>query len=290
MLTDLLPKQAIQILEALPSEATVALGLSPDVEVLPWEWIVVNGEFLLTRNPVVRTPPGISNEARGYPAMTAPARVLLIGDPNEKDVDGHLPSARQEVLELQVLYANHDTYCDCLLGPRASFQALDEMCSGTAYDVIHFAGHAALDDEPFLLLSGPVKVHPDELRSVFSRNPPAILFLNTHFSMFVAPRAREIKAGGERNPFAFGQRGFVEAIATAGVGTLVGSFSGALQDQVARTVGVQFHKELLSGAPVARALHKARLEAAKHEGPQGVGHLSYSLSGYGDIVLPAQKS
>jgi hypothetical protein len=140
------------------------------------------------------------------------------------------------------------------------------------------------------LLSGPVKIHPDELRSVLSRKPPAILFLNTHFSMFVAPRAREPKATGERNPFAFGQRGFVEAMTTAGVGTLVGSFSGALHDEVAKTVGVQFHKELLNGIAVARALHKARLEAAKQEETQGVGHLSYSLSGYGDIVLPTQKS
>jgi len=290
MLTELLPKPAIELLESLPPETNIGLRLSPDVEVLPWEWIIVKDEFLLARNPVVRIPSGISDDARGYPAIGSPVRVLLIGDPNKEDFDGSLPSAHQEVLELQVLYGSHSAHCDCLLGSQATFQALDARCSATGYDVIHFAGHAALDDEPFLLLSGPVKIHPDELRSVVSRRPPAILFLNTHFSIFVAPRARESKGSGERNPFAHGQRGFIEAMSTAGVGTLVGSFSSNLQDAVAKRVGVQFHRELLSGRPVAQALHAARLSAAKQDDPLGVSHLSYSLSGYGDIALPAQKA
>jgi hypothetical protein len=169
-----------------------------------------------------------------------------------------------------------------------------EFASGN-YDVVHFAGHAWCDErEAFVVLSQQVSLSGSELRSLLSPRPPAILFLNSHYTIFMPAGAPGQKATsalvGDEPPVRSGQRGFMEAASAAGVGTLIGSFSGALDDLIARRVGVNFHKEFIRGEPVARAFFQALRLSAPTGAKRDENHLCYAMSGYDDIGLPPISS
>jgi len=60
----------------------------------------VQSEFLMLRNPIVRSPT-VSEMARGYPTVRERPRILLIGDPNRDDNFGmSLAGAAVEVEEI----------------------------------------------------------------------------------------------------------------------------------------------------------------------------------------------
>ncbi|MGH7461404.1 MAG: SIR2 family protein, partial [Longimicrobiales bacterium] len=283
-LAELLTGTVLRALTEVPADHTITLQLSPEVELLPWEMTEVDGQFLLLRNPLVRAPVGVTDSARGYPIMRKPVRVLLIGDPDE-----NLRGARQEVDEILSIYRRTETVCHSLIGPEASFETVATQLSLGRYDVVHFAGHAWFDEdsEPFLLLSGEVKLRSSELRSLISPHPPGLLILNSHYTIFTPPGAagkRDVSDEATK-PAPAGQRGFIDAASTAGVGILIGSFGGALDDTIARTVGIDLHEALLRGLPVARALHHALLLAEPRAG-SNASHLTYAMSGYGDITMP----
>jgi CHAT domain-containing protein len=245
----------------------------------------------------VRAPAGVSDTARGYPIVRQPTRVLLIGDPNRgDDMAMPLPGALAEVEDIAAAYGRHtEVTCKSLLGADASFDNVAEELASGGYDVVHFAGHAWCDErESFVLLSQQVQLRASELRSLLSPRPPAILFLNSHYTIFMPPGApwkysnNKFIADADR-PGRAGQRGFIGAASAAGVGTLIGSFEGELDDAIARQVGVSFHQQLMQETPVARALHLALLASAPKGRNKDRNHLSYAMSGYGDIVLPPMK-
>jgi hypothetical protein len=285
-----LPEAVLNMLKDTPAGEAITLRLSPEIELLPWEWTIVDGQHLVLRNPLVRAPIGVSDAARGYPIVRQPARVLLIGDPNQSDEYGvaALPAALAEVQELASVYSK--AFCRVLIGADASFDNVAKELSSGAYDVVHFAGHAAFDDlEPYLLLSQLVKLRASDLRSLISSHPPAILFLNSHYTIFVPPGVSATKPMRDetdpKTPALQGQRGFTEAASVAGVGTLVGTFCGVLDDTVAKQIGVDFHKELLQGTPAVLALHRAINSV---EASDDLSQLTYAMSGYGNMTLPAK--
>ena len=291
VLADALPPEVVSALASLPADRTITIRLSSRLELLPWELTVVDGKFLTLRNPIVRTPVGVSDTARGYPMVRVPPRVLLIGDPGQGGPI-QLPGALAEVMEIASVYADaSDVQCDLLTGSAATFDAVAAKLSSGAYDLVHFAGHAWFDEnlEPYLLLRDDVKLRSGELRSLMSPGPPAILVLNSHFTAFTPPGLwmPAAKKGVDEadKPAQGGQRSFIEAAAMAGVGALVGTFSDGLDDRTAQAIGVHLHKELYGGAPVATALYRA-LVANVVEGPNAnPSHLTYAMSGYGEIVL-----
>jgi SIR2-like domain/CHAT domain len=275
-----LPPEILKGLEQISPDETITLKLSPEVDLLPWEWTIVNETFLAAQSPLARAPSSVSDAARGYPILREATRVLLIGDPSQKQPGKRLPGALAEVGALSKIYEpSNNITVKTLIGPEASFDNVAE-CLSFGYDIIHYAGHAWFDElEPFLVLSDEVKLRASEMRSLLSSAPPAVLFLNSHYTIFVPPGA----AGRDALQ---GQRGFVEAASTAGVGALIGSFSGGLKDDIAQRVGVGFHRKLIAGVPVAQALHDAQIEAGSKQKGDDPSHLSYALSGYGDIRLP----
>ena len=287
-----LPAAVVSALESLPAADVITLKLGTQVELLPWEMAVVGKEFLCLRNPVVRAPVDVSDTARGHPMMRDPARILLIGDPNRGDAVLQLQGSFDEINDIVTVYQGaKNVMCTLLIGPDASFDKVATELSSGDYDVVHFAGHAwfAEDLEPFLMLSGEVKLRSGELRSLISASPPAVLVLNSHFTAFTPPglSAPAVKKGEDdaEKLAPSGQRGFIEAATTAGVGVLVGSFTGGLDDRIAQVVGVNLHKELLKGQPIARALHHSVLLNRVADPDANPTHLTYAVSGYGDIVL-----
>jgi hypothetical protein len=297
MLTECLPDVVLRALKETPAEHVITLQLSAELEPLPWEWLIIEGNFLILRHPVVRAPAGVSDTARGYPIVRQPTRVLLIGDPNRSDdMAVPLPGALAEVEDIAAAYRRHaEVICKSLLGADASFDNVAEELASGGYDVVHFAGHAWCDErESFIFLSQQVQLRTSELRSLLSPRPPAILFLNSHYTIFMPPGApwkysNSEFIADEEKPVRAGQRGFIGAASAAGVGALIGSFEGELDDAIARQVGVTFHQQLLKGAPVARGLHQALLAGVPKGRNEDRNHLSYAMSGYGDIVLPPMK-
>jgi hypothetical protein len=279
-LANRLPNEILAGLNQISSDQTIMLNLGPELDLLPWEWMVVDNAFLVARNPLVRSSSSVSDSARGYPILRNSARVLLIGDPGNEQPMKRLPGAQVEAADLAKLYgSSNNITVKTLIGSEASFENVAE-CLSFGYDIVHYAGHAWFDElEPFLILSDDVKLRASEMRSLVSSAPPAVLFLNSHYTIFVPPAA----AGPGSSQ---GQRGFVEAASTAGVGALIGSFSGDLRDDVAQRVGIEFHRRLIAGAPVAQALHDAQTEAGSKQTGDDPSHLSYAMSGYGDICLP----
>ena len=303
-----LPDTISRALSQIPKGRTISLRLTGEIDLLPWELTAIDGDFLLLRNPLVRMP-GVSNAARGYPNLRGTVRVLLIGNPNRDDnpslKEGALPpleGAEREIKAIANLYKGHERFeTRILIGPEATFDTVASDLTSGKFDIIHFAGHAWFDElEPFLLLSKQVKLRATAMRTLLGVRPPAILFLNTHYSIFLPPGASgELPPGViqdlsepsvDSKTVVQGQRGFIEAAGTAGVGTLIGSYSGNLDDITAEHVGVSFHREFLSGKPVAEALH----DALSHEFMSGDARenderrgscLTYAMSGYGDLRL-----
>jgi CHAT domain-containing protein len=216
---------------------------------------------------------------------------VLIGDPNRDD-HAPLPGALEETNAVADVYRSRaEIEPTVLVGPDASFDRLVTEFSSTQYDVVHFAGHGGFDElEPYVFLSGEAKLRSSELRSLLTARPPAILFLNSHFTIFTPPGASTDGAStiapDAKKPNAQGQRGFIDAASTAGVGALIGCFAGALDDATAKDVGVSFHEALVNGAPVAQALHQAVVAGNPDRAEASVSRLSYAISGYADIALP----
>lgn len=293
LLTQCIPAPVLELLAATAEHDVVTLDLSAELDVLPWEWLQVGNQFLVVRNTVLRTPTGVSNASRGYPVVHDSARVLLIGDPRNDDMPT-LPCALAETREIRDAWAKRpEATCKVLEGTSATYDNVAEEILAGQYDVVHFAGHAWVDEEPFLFLAEGTRLHASELRSLLSPHPPAILFLNSHYTIFMpygssGEQAKEAaKTEGATPPS--GHRGFLDATSTAGVGALVGNFSGGLEDLVAQKVAVNFHNFLLQGVSVAKSLHRAIMAAEPPEKDLEGGRLSYAISGYGDLKLPLRS-
>lgn len=293
-LASCLSGEPLEVLRQLPKDCFIKLQLSSDLAALPWEWILVEGEHLFIRYPVVRAPIGISDNARGYPLIRHPVRVLLIGDPNR-----NLPGARNEVRKIAGVYRkNQDIVCKTLIGSEATFEAVVGELRNKDYDVLHFAGHCWFDaQESYFTLHGDVILRASEFQSFLSQRPPAILFLNSHYTAFIPPgiSGAETKRSGSPaaespiSPATSGRMAFTDAASVTGVGAFIGCF-GSPSDAVAEQIGVQFHRELLKGKAVVAALHKARLTSKaspqRHSGQRNLTWLFYTVSGYGELVLP----
>jgi hypothetical protein len=290
-----LPATVLDALAEIEPARVVTLRLSPEVELLPWEWLRIGGTLLALRHPVVRSPVGLSDNARGRPMVAAHPSVLLIGDPNRGD-RAPLPGALAETKAIAHVYRTEaGIEPRVLLGPEANFEQLEAEFAATQYDVVHFAGHAWFDEtEPYLFLAGETKLRSTEFRSLLSPRPPAILFLNSHYTIFTPPGASSEgspKHGGQTDakPNVYGQRGFIDAASTAGVGALIGTFAGSLDDETARDVGVRFHQSLIAGQPVAQSMHDAIVAGDVAAAERNESRVSYGVSGYGDLVLPPAK-
>jgi hypothetical protein len=289
-----LPDSILQILSRVPATDLITLNLSEEVETIPWEWLLVEDTHLFLRNPVVRAPVGISDAARGYPQVRTPLGVLLLGDPTSD-----LPGALEEATKIAELYQSHpDVDCKTLIGPDATSRAVFRAWEAGVYDVVHFAGHAWVDDQDsYLAFHDGTRLRASELRSFLSPHPPSILILNSHFTAFVAlggiKSAEDVSVrpepmrhlGPEEAPTVPGKGGFTNAASAAGVGAFVGCI-GSPSDHKAALMGIELHRALLNGAPVVKALHRARVLASRDdvEGPDTTD-LLYVISGYPELAL-----
>ncbi|HZN94418.1 MAG TPA: SIR2 family protein [Myxococcales bacterium] len=283
ILADHLHKGLMQTLETLIGAAgspAVTLELDAELESKPWELLEVGGEHLALRAAVSRAPVGMSAAARGRPTFRRPVRALLIGDPA---VD--LPGARMEVELLAQIYEDAGTRPTVLLGGDATLDEVIKLLSGaTAFDVVHFAGHAWYDaQDVYLTLAGGVHLTDDAIRPAISHRPPCVMMLNSHYTAFI-PAGVSAQGPETLKATTAGRIGFIDVAMRAGVGAFVGCF-GSPSDEGAANVAVAFHQNLMKGLPAGEALRRSREASRAPFGKQDWTHLLYALSGYGDLKL-----
>ena len=270
----------------------LTLDLEPDVEAIPWEWLPVGLDLLCSKYMVARSPIGVSEEARGYPQIQEPLHLLMISDP-QSTLAPALPGAQAEAEQIVDMYQRTPkTEVTWFTGSEATFSRIAQTLRRTAFDVIHFAGHAWADHEDaYLLLAGSEQLRANETRSLLSSRPPAVMFINSHLSAFVPLGFDLTRTAADSAPdqdehytsTGSGRVGFTEMATNVGVGAFVGGL-GQISDRAATEMGVQVHSRLLAGNAISEALRGARNAVAQTDEDDGTW-AHYILSGRSDVRL-----
>ncbi|MHC4094297.1 MAG: SIR2 family protein, partial [Planctomycetota bacterium] len=193
-LTEMVDDGIVEYLKGLPGDTVVNLRIGQELRDLPWEWIQVpdpdGPRFLSQRNPVVRQ---LLNawESPVYAGFGSPLKVLLVADTT---LEMPLPGAREEAKRIGAMFGQKGAQITLLLGAEATYQNLAESIRSQRYDIIHFAGHAWFDAQTsYLMLTNEEVLRAPQLGDLIRSEPPAVLFLNSHFTSFV-PRGMEAVA------------------------------------------------------------------------------------------------
>jgi hypothetical protein len=251
-------------------ETVVVFDPAPELWAVPWEWATVSAKPLALQLPVFRMSSALDDAARGRPFVRSPARVLVIGATSSTHLATELPGVTSEVE--QIADALGGDRMTLLLGKDATYErVLHEIASG-AYDVVHFAGHSWFGADGTMLAVHDGIIRATELMTLLIRNPPSLLFLNSHFTgvvpAFTEAFPVELPFGSSFDDFYRRMRrrrpGLEYAVARAGVGTFVGC-SGSPTDDAAARFATGFYSQLCEGVPVAQALHRARAELAVND-------------------------
>lgn len=274
-----LSAEMLTALEAAGSNQQLGIVAEPPLETVPWEWLDVGGKPLCIARPVFRHAPSAITH------MPLPPSVLIIGDPH-----GNLPDAAAEAHAVARLCGSR---ISLLMGPAATFGKVVDLLEVGLFDVLHFAGHAWVDDgQAHLYLAESTGIGARELRSFISRNPPAIVFLNSHYTAFVPIG---VSVHGVNNVTVADNRtiptnvfGFLDMATSAGVGAFIGCM-GSPRDDSARELGIAFHRELAAGASASVALWHARLKVTESR-PDDPTPLLYVGSGVAGLRAIAAAS
>jgi hypothetical protein len=290
-LTEMVDDGIVEYLKGLPGDTVVNLRIGQELRDLPWEWIQVpdpdGPRFLSQRNPVVRQ---LLNawESPVYAGFGSPLKVLLVADTT---LEMPLPGAREEAKRIGAMFGQKGAQITLLLGAEATYQNLAESIRSQRYDIIHFAGHAWFDAQTsYLMLTNEEVLRAPQLGDLIRSEPPAVLFLNSHFTSFVPRGMEAVAAKATAETFSStgsGYLGFSQIAAGTGVGAFFGTCHDALTDIGAKEIAVRVYEELLDGARVATALLSASRTAAA-DGVTGEG-LLYSLVGSADLRLEKPK-
>jgi CHAT domain-containing protein len=308
-LREALPSEVREALDRLAPRSLVILHPSLEVEGIPWEWLKVGGALLCQRHAVCRQAPGISDRARGRPPVGRPLRALIVGDPQNPETN-KLPGAWAEAQKVANLLAGPGGGRATLLrGPEATSSRVRQELAAGGYAVVHFTGHAWFDERESYLELHDGRVWASELGYLFGPRPPALLFLNSHFTSFVPSRldARDLARPRASAPPMWPRsalRGFARLAARTGVGTFLGCFGSPL-DEESKELACQLYASMLEGLSAAEALRRARNAVSPPKEwrallrPSGSGlvaertdvgwqrstPLLFSLSGYPDLRL-----
>jgi CHAT domain-containing protein len=176
-----------------------------------------------------------------------------------------------------------------LLGSDAHTRAVVRAIETGDYDIVHFAGHAWYDERQSYLWLSDGAVWGSELASILNRRPPAMLGLNSHYTAYVPVGVQDdprVGAGASSAAEALAiagreTRGFARIAGRAGVGAYLGAVASP-SDPSAAQVAIELYRGLVGGAPVAHALHAARVSTCSMS---DASSLFYTLTGCPEITL-----
>ena len=253
---------------------------------LPWElmWQQESsheGKFLCLERPVGRMPMGqvFPRRELGLPFTGGEPRFLLI----HADPTGNLPSAGREIDLIKKGLEERwegSIIIDVLTREDAEGRRLNEVLRSGTYDVIHYAGHAAFDeDEPdlsALLLHKREVFYAQKVRRLLEGRP--LVFLNACESGRTANEisAQEIDKYLQR-PAAGLASSFIYGGARGCIGAL-----WPVYDRPAAEFAVDFYNRVLEGYMIGEAMRLARLQI-RETYPNQITWASFVL--YGDPTI-----
>jgi len=263
------------------------LELTREVERLPWELLALGGQTLAELAAVFRAPVGVSENARGLPAVGSPLRALVVADTKSAQPALALPGAAAEGRAVaDEIRGSGIGEVRLLLGPEATHDAVARAFDEFDPDVFHFAGHAWFDEHEAYLELADRHLTATMMRPWLTRHSPAFMFLNSHYTAFI-PAGVEGQGGAHAEAISAGLRGrpgFADLAMRSGVGAFLGTYSGAIDDNGARDFALAIFRALLQGATAAGALQAARRLASEQGSATA---LLYCLYGEGALRLAA---
>ena len=262
------------------------LELTREAERLPWELLGLASQTLAELAPMFRAPVGVSENARGLPAIGSPLRALIVGDTKSASPALALPGAAAEARAVaDEIQRSGVGAVTLLLGPEATYDAVANAFEKLDPDVFHFAGHAWFDEHEAYLELADRRLTATMVRPWLTRRSPALMFLNSHYTAFIPAGVESPSAQHAETAISAGLRGrpgFSDLAMRSGVGAFVGTFSGAIDDSGARDFAVSVYRALLLGATAAAALQSSRIVAADQGSATA---LLYCLYGEGELRL-----
>jgi hypothetical protein len=253
---------------------------------LPWELMwqqesAEQGKFLCLERPVGRMPMGqvFPRRELGTPFTGGEPRFLLI----HADPSGNLPSAGREIELIKKGLEERwegSIIIDVLTRENAEGRRLNEVLRSGTYNVIHYAGHAAFDeDEPdlsALLLHKREVFYAQKVRRLLEGRP--LVFLNACETGRTANEksAQEIDRYLQR-PAAGLASSFIYGGARGCIGAL-----WPVYDRPAAEFAIYFYNRVLEGYMIGEAMRLARLQI-KETYPNQITWASFVL--YGDPTI-----
>jgi CHAT domain-containing protein len=269
-----MPEQMQSYLGDTPCSVTITTN---DLA-LPWELMWHRDQFLCLDRPVARMPMG-----QAFPRVPAqPVRageklrfLLVYADPR-----GNLPAAGREVARieegLKEVWADQ-IQIDVLRREAAEGRKLNDVLRAGTYDVIHYAGHAAFDEEEpdlsGLLLHGEEVFFAQKIRRLLEGRP--LVFLNACQSGRTANEERPQEVEGYLQKPAEGlASSFIYGGALGCIGAL-----WPIYDRPAAEFAIAFYNRVLEGYMIGEAMRLARVRI-KEAYPAQITWAAFVL--YGD--------
>jgi hypothetical protein len=276
-----MPEQMQRYLTATPCSITITTN---DLE-LPWElmWCEESEhKFLCLDRPVARMPMGraFPRQEPGTIRSGEKLRFLLI----YADPKGNLPEAGREIEQIKSsLEADWKNLIEVVtLTPgEAQGQKLNEMLLSGTYDVIHYAGHAAFDEDhpelSGLLLAGEEVFFAQKIRRLLEGRP--LVFLNACES---GRTANELEPQVVERCLQQPAEGLAPSFVYGGALGCIGAL-WPVYDRPAAEFAIHFYNRVLEGHRIGEAMRQARLEIRKNY-PNQITWAAFTL--YGDPTLP----
>jgi hypothetical protein len=265
------------------ADAPYSITLTTNELELPWELMRSDrseNKYLCLDRPVARMPTGhVSPNITDVARPGGKARFILIADPTQ-----NLPGARREAEIIQQRLAEQwkDRIDITLLqGKDAQGARLNEVLYNGTYDVIHYAGHAAFDENnperSALLLSGDEIFLAQKIRRLLRGRP--LVFLNACESGKTANEQEQApQVGYLQKPAA----GLASSFIYGGAKGCIGSLWPVYDDSAAE-FAVAFYGRVLDGHMIGEAMRQTRIEI-RQRFPRQITWASFVL--YGD---PTQR-
>ncbi|HEX5501128.1 MAG TPA: CHAT domain-containing protein [Thermomicrobiales bacterium] len=254
----------------------VLLDVDETILNLPWELMATAGGPIAQHTPFGRlvTTRALPRPGRDPLQEDTTVRILVVANPT-----GDLAASEAEVATLRALAGRRGPFevaVDLLAREEATRAGVAARLAGGAYDILHFAGHAALDQarpgrSALRLAEGPLTA--DDVLALPWPAPPYLVFNSSGESGRAAGGRRLVHAGG-----AAGANGLAAAFLAAGVEGYAGYFWPVTEAGASTFTGA-FYDALFGLENVGLAFLRARNRAIADLGALG------DLTGYSAVLF-----
>jgi CHAT domain-containing protein len=246
---------------------TLLLGVDETILNFPWELIADDGGPLMLKYPFGRlvTTRILPRPGRDPLTEDRVVRILAVANPTRD-----LPLTEKEIGTLQSLQGSHgingqySVEVTVLARERATQSAFIEMVRNGDFDILHFAGHGALDEHASgqsALFFADGKITAAELLNLPWQKPPYLVFNSACQSGIGAGGQRLVGEGGQAN-------GLAATFLAAGVYGYLGYF-WPVSEPGALMFASTFYQSLFDEENVGLAFLRARNEAYRDLWPHG---------------------